>query len=116
MVVLRLRDVAAVTGVADVDIALAVTAAVMALGFGLWWAAFAVLELARLRRDEGVPAHPGWWGFVFPVGAMTLSTMLIGSATGVAAVQVLGLIAFVGLVLLWARVAWSTRPRRESQA
>ena len=116
VVALRLRDVAAVTGVADLDVALAVTAAAMALGFGLWWAAFAVLELARLRRDEGIPAHPGWWGFVFPVGAMTLSTILIGSATDVAAVQVLGLIAFVGLVLLWVRVALTTRPRRATQA
>ena len=56
--------------------------AAMGLGFGLWWAAFATLELRRMRSTGSPPVHPGWWGFVFPVGAMTLSVSAIGAATG----------------------------------
>ncbi len=85
-----------------------VVVAAMGIGFGLWWAGFAGLELRRIRQSGGAPVHPGWWGFVFPVAAMTLAFAAVGSATGVVAVQVVGLVATVGLVALWAYVAFVT--------
>lgn len=77
----------------------------MGLGFGLWWAAFAVVELRRLRRAGAVPIHPGWWGFVFPVGAMTLAVSALAVELDSIALRVISLVAAVGLVLLWAYVA-----------
>ena len=56
--------------------------AAMGIGFGLWWAVFAGLELRRIRAAGGPPVHPGWWGFVFPIGAMTLSIAAVGAVTG----------------------------------
>jgi C4-dicarboxylate transporter/malic acid transport protein len=82
--------------------------AAMGIGFGLWWAAFAALELQRVRRSGGLPKHPGWWGFVFPVAAMTLSIAAVGSATGIVAVDVFGLIATIALTLLWLYVSVTT--------
>ena len=52
--------------------------------------------------------HPGWWGFVFPVAAMTLSIAAVGSATGVLVVQVVGLLATIALTVPWAYVLAKT--------
>jgi C4-dicarboxylate transporter/malic acid transport protein len=80
----------------------------MGIGFGLWWAVFAGLELRRIRATGGPPVHPGWWGFVFPIGAMTLSIAAVGSATGIVGVQVLGAAATVVLAVVWVLVALRT--------
>ena len=86
--------------------------AAMGIGFGLWWAAFAALELHRIRRSGPVPAHPGWWGFVFPIAAMTLSIATVGSTTGVGVIEVLGLCATVVLTAVWIYVASRTCCKR----
>ncbi len=82
--------------------------AAMGIGFGLWWAVFAGLELRRIRAAGGPPVHPGWWGFVFPIGAMTLSIAAVGAVTDITGVQVVGAAATVVLVLVWALVAVRT--------
>ena len=91
--------------------------AAMGIGFGLWWAAFAAIELGRIRRSGPVPAHPGWWGSVFPIAAMTLSMSGVGSATGIGAVELLGLISTILLTVVWTCVATRTmgmlRPARQ---
>ena len=66
------------------------------------------IELRRIRSAGGPPVHPGWWGFVFPIGAMTLSLASLGAVTGVVRVQVLGAAATAVLVVVWALVAART--------
>lgn len=80
----------------------------MGIGFGLWWASFAILELRRMRRMSDVPVHPGWWGFVFPIAAMTLSITAVGVATDSAVVQWAGALATIALTLVWLLVAART--------
>ncbi len=80
----------------------------MGIGFGLWWAAFATLEVRRLQRTSGIPTHPGWWGFVFPIAAMTLSITAVGAATGIAVVQWAGALATALLTVVWLSVAAKT--------
>lgn len=86
----------------------AIAVATMGVGFGLWWALLALATLQQYRAQGPLPLHPGWWGFVFPVGAMTLSISAIGIATSLVAVQILGAIATAGLALLWGYVAVRT--------
>ena len=90
--------------------------AAMGIGFGLWWATFATVELVRLRRSAPLPLHPGWWGFVFPIAALVLSISAVGSVSGVTAVQVVGLAGTAVLTLVWGYVAIRTasllRPAR----
>jgi tellurite resistance protein TehA-like permease len=106
---LRLLQAGQAAGVPGVDGASAgLAVAAMGIGFGLWWAAFAALELHRMRQAGGPPVHPGWWGFVFPIGAMTLSISVVGAASGVRAVQVVGLLATLFLALVWGYVAVAT--------
>ena len=74
---IRLTDGAIGIGLAEPSMRYAATAiAALGFGFGLWWALFAALDLARLRRRGGMAFHPGWWAFVFPPAALLLS--LIG--------------------------------------
>ena len=80
----------------------------MGLGFGAWWFLFAWLELRRVQRAGGPPVHPGWWGFVFPLAAMTLSLAMVGLVTGVWLAQVAGAIATAALLGVWALVAART--------
>ena len=109
LALLRLLQAASEAGVPGFSGATAgVVVAAMGIGFGLWWAGFAALELHRMRQSGGVPLHPGWWGFVFPVGAMSLSIAAVGVATGVWLVQVLGLLATIVLALLWLYIAART--------
>lgn len=109
LALLRLQQSAEEAGVPGFTGATAgLVVSAMGIGFGLWWAAFAWLELRRIRSAGGPPVHPGWWGFVFPIGAMTLSLAAVGTTTGIAIVQVLGAAATVVLVLVWALVAVRT--------
>jgi tellurite resistance protein TehA-like permease len=55
-----------------------------------------------------VPLHPGWWGFVFPMGAMTLAVSAVGAATGIGLLELLGLVATGALTMLWAFVGART--------
>ena len=109
LALLRLLQASEEAGVTDLPSpAVGVLVSAIGIGFGLWWAAFAWLELRRIRTAGGPPLHPGWWGFVFPVGAMTLSIGAVGTTTGIGWVQALGLAATVMLTALWAYVAVRT--------
>lgn len=69
---------------------LAVAFAAMGIGFGLWWALFASMEVARARASGGIPYSVGWWSYVFPTTALAISVTLVG--------QVVGLPPLIGLV------------------
>lgn len=103
---LRSATEAGVAGFAGITPGLVVSA--MGLGFGLWWAAFAALELQRVRRAGGPPRHPGWWGFVFPVAAMALSLATVGLLADIAVLEVAGALATVLLAVIWLLVAVRT--------
>lgn len=108
---LRLQEAAVDAGVEGfTSVTTGIIVSAMGLGFGLWWAGFALVELRRIRRAGGAPVHPGWWGFVFPVAAMTLSITAVGSATDIGLAKVLGLLATVLLLGLWLLVALRTAP------
>jgi tellurite resistance protein TehA-like permease len=109
LALLRLQQAVAEAGVPGFTGTTAgVVVSAMGIGFGLWWALFAAIELRRIRAAGGPPVHPGWWGFVFPIGAMTLSLASLGAVTGVVRVQVLGAAATAVLVVVWALVAART--------
>lgn len=108
LALLRVLQVSADTGVLpEPVIALGIVVSAAGLGFGLWWATFATIDLLRARR-EGIPFHPGWWGFVFPLAAMTLSMAAVGQAVSASPVLVVASIGAVITVGVWALVAART--------
>lgn len=109
LALVQLLRAAAEAGLAGfTGITAGVLVSAMGLGFGLWWAAFAGVELQRLRRAGGPPRHPGWWGFVFPIAAMTLSLATAALLTGIVALQVAGAVATTVLGGVWLLVAART--------
>jgi tellurite resistance protein TehA-like permease len=73
---IRLTQGAIGAGVADPStIDMAAVLAALGLGFGLWWALFAGVDLARMRRTGTMTFQPGWWAFMFPPAALLLSLL-----------------------------------------
>lgn len=50
----------------------------------------------------------GWWGFTFPLGVYSLSTMLIGEELPSLFFRVLGTVFGVSVILLWIMLAIRT--------
>ena len=78
----------------------------MGIGLGLWWSLYAAGRLIRVRRAGGLPFLPGWWGFVFPVSALSLSLGALADQLASAPVDAASFVIFVCLVIAWAIVAW----------
>jgi len=91
----------------DVEI-LSRLAATVVWGFGLWWLGAAILLLAGQLRKGRLPYGIGWWAFTFPLGAFTVSTLTIGRAWQVSALEDAGGVLFVLLVCFWLMVVAGT--------
>lgn len=50
----------------------------------------------------------GWWGFTFPVGVFTMSTITIGEELPSAFFRILGTVFAISVMLLWGVVAAGT--------
>jgi C4-dicarboxylate transporter/malic acid transport protein len=72
-------------------------------GAGLWWLAVALLFTLRYRR-EGLPFNLGWWGFTFPLGVYTATTLSLYRVTGFEAFGVAGMLFAILLGGFWSVV------------
>ena len=76
--IIRLFQSGVETGLINEDLmVLAEIMAAMGIGFGIWWAIFAGLDLRRAVKNGGIPFHLGWWGVVFPVVSMAIVINLL---------------------------------------
>ncbi len=82
--------------------------ATMLWGFGAWWLLAAVALLAHYLRSGALPYGVGWWGFTFPLGAFTVSTLALAGAWSLTSLQWVGAGLFVLLVAFWVLVAVGT--------
>ncbi|KAK8910614.1 hypothetical protein QC760_001554 [Botrytis cinerea] len=76
-------------------------------GFGLLWLFFALASISRSR----FPFNMGWWGFTFPLGVFTTSTVMIGAELPSRFFRVLGTVFSVLVTALWVMVAVGTVKR-----
>ena len=74
-------------------------------GFGICWLVFA---LAGMWNSRPFPFNMGWWGFTFPLGVYSISTITFGNEMPSKFFKVLGTIFGVMVVLLWCVVAAGT--------
>jgi tellurite resistance protein TehA-like permease len=87
------------------SLAFGIVASAIGIGFGLWWALFAFIEFRSIRKTGTAPVQPGWWGLVFPIGALTLSISVLGQTTNIKPLEVTGAIAAIILLACWIAVA-----------
>ena len=67
-------------------------------GYGL---IFFAIALASIYKARPVPFNMGWWGFTFPLGVYSVSTILIGEELPSLFFRVLGTIFATAVILLW---------------
>lgn len=109
LALLRLMESGAAVGLVPPEaITIGIVVSGLGIGLGLWWALFAIGDLLRVRRSGGVPFHPGWWGFVFPIAAMQLSLTALGLALDSGVVLAAGVLAFIVLLSIWVLIAVRT--------
>lgn len=77
------------------------------LGFALLWTALALVITVRTAR-ESLPFSLTWWSFTFPVGTCVTGLNGLALHTGLAAIDVLAVLYFAGLVAAWGIVAVRT--------
>ena len=74
-------------------------------GYGIIYLAFA---LASIYKSKPFPFNMGWWGFTFPLGVYSASTILIGEELPSLFFRVLGTIFGTAVIVLWVFVAAGT--------
>lgn len=94
-------------GIGAVAAGIGVIAGTMLWGVGLWWLLLATLITIRYFR-AGVPFNLGWWGYTFPLGVYTVTTLKLGTQLEIAAFSAFGTLLVVVLALLWLLVAART--------
>jgi C4-dicarboxylate transporter/malic acid transport protein len=77
-------------------------------GFGLWWLASAILLLAAYLRRGELPYGLGWWGFTFPLGAYTASTLALARSWHLGFLEATSVGLFVLLLAFWLVVSAGT--------
>lgn len=76
-------------------------------GVGLWWLGMAALITLRYLKD-GLPFNMGWWGFTFPLGVYTASTLALFANTGYRIFEYFGATLIVLLSFFWVVVTTRT--------
>ncbi len=107
---LRLAEAGAATGVIPGDAVRSTTLVLTTamLGFAFWWLAFASLVLRRQLGRGRIPYSPAWWGWTFPLGAMTALTLALGRLWDAAPVTAIGVLLTLATLVVWSLVAWRT--------
>jgi tellurite resistance protein TehA-like permease len=89
----------------DVIYIIGIFVALIMWGFGLVWLVFALCTIYLCRP---FPFNMGWWGFTFPLGVFSISTITFGVEMPSLFFRVLGTILSVAVVILWIVVAVGT--------
>ncbi|WP_454866413.1 TDT family transporter [Pseudomonas umsongensis] len=95
------------SGVGEIAAGLGLVAGVTLWGFGLWWMLMAVLITLRYLR-AGIPFNLGWWGFTFPLGVYSLTTLKLASTLHLVFFSVFGCVLVSLLIVMWLIVAKRT--------
>ena len=83
-----------------------VFAALVLLGFGVWW--FGVAILITLKHLRDLPFNLGWWAMTFPFGVFSLAVIHLAEHTQLNAIQQCGTFFAVLLCTLWTLVMLKT--------
>jgi C4-dicarboxylate transporter/malic acid transport protein len=94
-------------GMGEIAAGLGLVAGITLWGFGFWWMLMAVLITVRYLRD-GIPFNLGWWGFTFPLGVYSLTTLKLGSTLNLAFFSVFGCVLVAMLAVMWLIVSIRT--------
>jgi len=89
----------------DIIYIISFVVALILWGFAIIWF---VIALVMIWLSRPFPFNMGWWGFVFPIGIFTLTTILIGEEFPSRFFKVLGTVLTVACVLFWIAIAACT--------
>lgn len=97
----------AMADIGQIAAGLGFVAGVLFWGCGLWWMLLALLITVRYCR-KGIPFNLGWWGFTFPLGVFTVTTLKFSTLLDIPFFKGFGALLVVVLLLVWLLVATKT--------
>ncbi len=77
-------------------------------GFGLWNYVVSLAITYHYRRKTTIPYGLGWWAYTFPLGAYTISTILLYKTFGVSVFQWIAYLLYVTLIYFFLTVVLNT--------
>jgi len=83
-----------------------ILAALILLGFGLWWLGIAILTTFKHLGD--LPFNLGWWAMTFPLGVFSLAVMSLAEQTQLHSIALCGSSLAILLCALWLMVISKT--------
>ena len=83
-----------------------IVAALILLGFGLWWLGIAVLTTLKHLRD--LPFNLGWWAMTFPLGVFSLAVINLAAQTQLHSIALCSSVLALLLCALWLMVMTKT--------
>lgn len=96
-----------VTAAADIWV-VSVLVALILWGLGWWWLLHGLSSVLIRHYQGGIVFTMGFWGFVFPLGVFTASTIALSEALPSIFLSWLAMVLIVILLLLWCFVAAGT--------
>ncbi|WDG77609.1 TDT family transporter [Pseudomonas chlororaphis] len=94
-------------GIGEVAQGIGLISGILFWGLGLWWMAMATLITVRYFK-AGIPFNLGWWGFTFPIGVYSLTTLKLGSVLHSSFFNIFGGCLVLVLAVMWLIVACRT--------
>ncbi|UZN23607.1 hypothetical protein GM182_07075 [bacterium 3DAC] len=83
-------------------------ASIFMWGFGLWSYVISVLVTYHYRKNTEIPYGLGWWAYTFPLGAYTISTIMLYKTFQISIFQWIAWLLYVTLIYFFIVVSYNT--------
>lgn len=70
-------------------------------GFGMWWLLYALAVITQYIVHHRVPVTLGYWAFIFPPAAYTISTLLLSNLFGLPMLRTVASVLAAGFSVWW---------------
>lgn len=103
----RVFAAAGLDGLGNIAAGMGIIGGIILWGYGAWWLLLALLKTFKYFR-ESIPFNLGWWGFTFPLGVYSITTLQLARQIHLEFLANIGSGLVISLSILWLVIASRT--------